>query len=187
MPVLDLAYHHLSPADLEETFQTGTFQYGDGTPSYAISSRLWKQTYCGSIGAEYMHIVDAASSCGCNSGWRARAADRVTRRAETVDPRAPDRSGGSGKVSARALSRHQAVRAGRWESLIPMLHELLQRLGSHGVIESVIGWRTGRLNVLVNVLGKDPADLFDEFDGQRRRCDAARATSSITRAFRPTS
>jgi 2-oxoglutarate dehydrogenase E1 component len=48
-----------------------------------------------------------------------------------------------------------------------MLHELLQRLGSHGVIETVIGMaHRGRLNVLVNVLGKNPWDLFDEFDGK---------------------
>ncbi|GIT39860.1 MAG: hypothetical protein Ct9H300mP8_10560 [Gammaproteobacteria bacterium] len=53
------------------------------------------------------------------------------------------------------------------ESLIPMLHEGLQRCGSHGVVETVIGMaHRGRLNVLVNVLGKQPAELFDEFDGK---------------------
>ena len=53
------------------------------------------------------------------------------------------------------------------ESFIPMLHEMLQRLGSHGVIETVLGMaHRGRLNVLVNILGKDPWDLFDEFDGK---------------------
>jgi 2-oxoglutarate dehydrogenase E1 component len=53
------------------------------------------------------------------------------------------------------------------ESLIPMLHELLQRLGTHGVRESVIAMaHRGRLNVLVNVLGKNPGELFDEFDGR---------------------
>ena len=47
-----------------------------------------------------------------------------------------------------------------------MLHELLQRLGSHGVLESVISMaHRGRLNVLVNILGKNPGDLFDEFEG----------------------
>ena len=48
-----------------------------------------------------------------------------------------------------------------------MLHEMLQRLGSHGVMETVIGMaHRGRLNVLVNILGKDPWDLFNEFDGK---------------------
>ena len=50
-----------------------------------------------------------------------------------------------------------------------MFHELLQRLGDHGVVESVIGMaHRGRLNVLVNILGKNPGDLFDEFDGNVR-------------------
>ena len=54
-----------------------------------------------------------------------------------------------------------------------MLHEMLQRLGSHGVIETVIGMaHRGRLNVLVNILGKDPWDLFDEFDGKMPDVDA---------------
>ena len=48
-----------------------------------------------------------------------------------------------------------------------MLHELLQRLGTHGIRESVIAMaHRGRLNVLVNVLGKNPGELFDEFDGR---------------------
>jgi 2-oxoglutarate dehydrogenase E1 component len=52
------------------------------------------------------------------------------------------------------------------ESLIPMLHEALQRLGSHGVLETVIGMaHRGRLNVLVNILGKNPHQLFEEFEG----------------------
>jgi len=48
-----------------------------------------------------------------------------------------------------------------------MLHEALQRLGSHGVLETVVGMaHRGRLNVLVNILGKNPQQLFDEFDGK---------------------
>ena len=57
-PVLDLAYHHLSPADLEETFQLGTFHFGDGQAKLRELVDALEQTYCGSIGFEYMHIVD---------------------------------------------------------------------------------------------------------------------------------
>ena len=53
------------------------------------------------------------------------------------------------------------------ESLIPMLHEAIQRAGSHGVVEMVIAMaHRGRLNVLVNILGKHPRELFDEFEGK---------------------
>ena len=54
-----VGYHRLSPADLDETFNTGTFHYGDGTAKLRDIETALQQT-CGSIGAEYMHIVDAA-------------------------------------------------------------------------------------------------------------------------------
>ena len=167
MPVLDLAYHHLSPADLDETFQTGSFHYGDGSAKLHELVDALEHTYCGSIGAEYMHIVDAGEQL-----W-------VQQRLET--PRAkPNFSAEEKRVILERLTAAEGLekylhrrypgtkRFGLegGESLIPMLHEMLQRLGSHGVLETVIAMaHRGRLNVLVNVLGKNPAELFSEFDG----------------------
>lgn len=168
MPVLDLAYHQLSPADLEETFQTGTFQYGESRARLRDLVSALDSTYCGSIGAEYMHIVDAGEQL-----W-------VQRRLEMArgNPQfTPDqkRSILERLTAAEGLEKYLQRRypgTKRFgleggESLIPMLHELLQRLGAHGVWESVIAMaHRGRLNVLANVLGKNPSDLFDEFDGR---------------------
>ncbi len=54
------------------------------------------------------------------------------------------------------------------ESLIPMLHELIQHSGEIGAKEVVIGMaHLGCLNVLANILGKNPKDLFDEFEGKK--------------------
>ena len=52
--------------------------------------------------------------------------------------------------------------------LVPMLKELITRAGTHGTKEVVMGMaHRGRLNVLVNVMGKNPSKLFDEFAGKR--------------------
>ena len=67
------------------------------------------------------------------------------------------------------------------------MDELIQQAGVKGVQEIVIGMaHRGRLNVLVNSLGKMPADLFAEFDHTRQGRPARAATSSTTRASAPT-
>jgi len=54
------------------------------------------------------------------------------------------------------------------ESLIPLLDELIQTATAYGIKETVIGMaHRGRLNVLINILGKVPAELFDEFEGKK--------------------
>ncbi|MEM7098322.1 MAG: 2-oxoglutarate dehydrogenase E1 component [Pseudomonadota bacterium] len=168
MPVLDLAYHHLSPADLDETFQTGTFHYGDGTAKLRELVDALEQTYCGSIGAEYMHIIDASEqlwvqqrleSARGRGSFSAEDKYNILERLTAAE--------GLEKYLHRRYPGTKRFGLEGGESLIPMLHELLQRLGGHGVLESVIAMaHRGRLNVLVNVLGKNPTDLFDEFDGR---------------------
>ncbi|MFW6092534.1 MAG: 2-oxoglutarate dehydrogenase E1 component [Pseudomonadota bacterium] len=167
-PILDLAYHHLSPADLDETFHTGTFQYGEGTAKLRDLVDALERTYCGSIGSEYMHIVDAGEQL-----WVQRRLESARGRPSytpeqkrTVLERLTAADGLEKYLHSRYPGTKRFGLEGA-ESFIPMLHEALQRLGSHGVIEAVIGMaHRGRLNVLVNILGKDPWDLFDEFDGK---------------------
>ena len=167
-PVLDLAYHHLSAADLDTVFQTGTFFYGAEKATLRDIVAALEHTYCGSVGAEYMHIVDAAEQL-----W-------VQQRLESV--RCHPEYGDDVKrmilerlTAAEGLERYlQSKFPGTkrfglegGESLIPMLHEAIQRAGSHGIVETVIAMaHRGRLNVLVNILGKHPRELFDEFEGK---------------------
>jgi 2-oxoglutarate dehydrogenase E1 component len=168
MPILELGYHHLSPAHLDETYQTGSFHYGDGSAKLRDLVDALEQTYCGSIGAEYMHIVDAAEQLWVQqrlesgrgrSNFDAAQKHRVLERLVAAE--------GLEKYLHRRYPGTKRFGLEGGESLIPMLHELLQRLGGHGVQESVIAMaHRGRLNVLVNVLGKNPGELFDEFDGR---------------------
>jgi len=167
-PILDLAYHHLTAADLDDTYHTGTFHYGAGAAKLSEIVDALERTYSSAIGFEYMHIVEASEQL-----W-------VQQRIESVRAH-PEFSNAQKLTILERLTAAEGLEKylhGRYpgtkrfgleggESFIPMLHEMLQRLGSHGVIESVLGMaHRGRLNVLVNILGKDPWDLFDEFDGK---------------------
>ena len=169
-PVLDLAYHRLSEADLDTVFQTGSFFFGQPmAPLRDIISAL-EASYCGTVGSEFMHITDEAEKL-----W-------VQQRLESVRAH-PDYSP---EVKRAVLERLTAAEGlekylhNRYpgtkrfgleggESMIPALHDCLQRAGSHGIVETVIAMaHRGRLNVLVNLLGKQPEDLFDEFEGKVR-------------------
>ena len=168
MPVLDLAYHGLSVAELEEIFDTGSLGYHDGKAKLREIVETLEMTYCGSIGAEYMHIVQVDEQI-----W-------VQSRLESVRAKPPLSAAEKRSILERLTAAEglEMYLHGRYpgtkrfglegaESLIPCLHELVQRLGTHDVLETVVGMaHRGRLNVLVNILGKDPWDLFSEFDGK---------------------
>ncbi len=167
-PILNLDYHQLSQANLDETYQTGTFHYGDGNAKLRDLVEALESTYCGSIGAEYMHIVDTREqlwvqqrleSARGKPNFDAAQKRRILERLVAAE--------GLEKYLHRRYPGTKRFGLEGGESLIPMLHELLQRLGTHDVLEGVIAMaHRGRLNVLVNVLGKNPGDLFDEFDGR---------------------
>src|SRR5690606_14451284 len=166
---LDLAFHGLSRADLDVVFQTGSLFIGqEEAPLKDIISAL-ETTYCGTVGAEYMHIVNTAEQ-----RW-------FQQRLESV--RAHPKYGSEVKLhllerltAAEGLEKYLGSRypgVKRFgleggESLIPCLDELIQRAGSYGAKEIVLGMaHRGRLNVLVNTLGKNPKELFDEFEGKK--------------------
>ena len=168
-PELDLAYHGLSPADLDTVFQTGSAHFFDvGTASLRDIVDALERTYCSAIGVEYMHISDAAEQlwvCRRVEAARSNAAlDAAEKR--VVLERLAAAEGLEKYLHAKYPGTKRFSLEGS-DSLIPMLHETLQRTGAHGVVETVIGMaHRGRLNVLVNIFGKHPGDLFDEFEGR---------------------
>jgi 2-oxoglutarate dehydrogenase E1 component len=167
-PDLELAFHGLSEADLETEFETGSFA---GPARMKLRDfRDWlRRTYTGTIGAEFMHISDAAQRrwfyerleraggrFGFDPGERRRILDRLTA-AEGLERYLHTKYVGQKRFSLEG-----------GDSLIPLLDELVRQAGAHGVRELVIGMaHRGRLNVLVNVLGKPPHELFAEFEGRK--------------------
>jgi 2-oxoglutarate dehydrogenase E1 component len=168
VPDLDLAFHQLSAADLDTVFQTGSMYIGKADATLGEIVEALERTYCHTIGAEFMHIVDTEQR-----HW-------IMQRMESVRS-APNYSVDIRKQLLRRLIKAEGLEKSLGskypgtkrfgleggESLIPMLSEMVQRSGSYGAKEIVIGMaHRGRLNVLVNIFGKNPSDLFAEFEGR---------------------
>ena len=166
IPEMTLAGHELGDADLDTVFKTGSLFGVDEVPLREIVRRLQK-TYCGTVGLEYMHIEDltqkrwiqgeietSLSTPNFREGRRNRILDRVIA-AEILEKFLHTRYIGQKRFSLEG-----------GESLIPILDRVVQQAGVNNTHEVVIGMaHRGRLNVLTNIFGKMPSDLFDEFEG----------------------
>ncbi|MCI0668065.1 MAG: thiamine pyrophosphate-dependent enzyme, partial [Methylococcaceae bacterium] len=176
VPDLDPTYYGLSDLDMNTVFDTGTLYGDEKLPLQQILSRL-KETYCGNIGSEYAHIVDI----GINS-WIAyrlessRGKINLSPERKKKILRLLTAAEGIEKYLHRKYVGQKRFSLEGSESLIPLLDELIQTAGSYGSKEVVIGMaHRGRLNVLVNVLGKSPSILFDEFEGSYSTLKQAKA------------
>ena len=167
IPELEPAFYDLSEADMDMAFSaTNTyFSTAENMTLREIVQAL-RETYCGSIGTEYMHITEPIEK----RWWQERLESIRAKPNFTVDAKKHilDRL-----TAAEGLERYlhtKYVGQKRFsleggESFIASMDELVQRAGTKGVQEIVIGMaHRGRLNVLVNTLGKMPKDLFAEFD-----------------------
>jgi 2-oxoglutarate dehydrogenase E1 component len=164
---MDPAYYGLSVPDLDTLFDTGAlFGQVDRLPLRDIIENL-KVLYGGSIGYEYMHIVDTQIRRWLIS----RIESSKNKLVLTAEKKRGVLKLLTAAESIESYLHHRFVGQKRFpleggESLIVILDELIQNSGSNGVKEIVIGMaHRGRLNVLVNILGKSPASLFDEFEG----------------------
>jgi 2-oxoglutarate dehydrogenase E1 component len=168
VPDLDLHYHMLSAADLDTVFQTGSLFIGKDQASLQEIVDALAQTYCSSVGAEFMHIIATEER-----QWIQQRMESVRSKphyGEEVRLHLLERltaAEGLGKVLASKYPGVKSFGLEGGESLIPMMDAMIQRIGSYKAKEIVISMaHRGRLNVLVNVLGKNPADLFAEFEGR---------------------
>ncbi len=164
---LDPAFYGLSDADMETVFGTGSL-IGPREMKLKDILQMLRDTYCRTIGAEYMYITDVPqkrwvqerietirATPGYDAAYKKHILERITA-AETLERHLHTKYVGQTRFSLEG-----------GDSLIPMLDNLLQRAGAAGVQELVIGMaHRGRLNVLVNTLGKMPKDLFSEFEGK---------------------
>ncbi len=166
IPDLDPAFYGFTDADQETVFDTSNTFFGKNSMPLRELLNALRETYCGSIGAECNYMTDQAQK----RWWQQKL--------ESVRSK-PSFDGDKKKhilgrlTAAEGLERFlhtKYVGQKRFsleggESFIAAMDQLIQQAGSLGVQEIVIGMaHRGRLNVLVNTLGKMPADLFAEFD-----------------------
>ncbi|NOT84148.1 MAG: 2-oxoglutarate dehydrogenase E1 component [Methylococcaceae bacterium] len=163
---LEPSYYGLSEPDMDTLFYTDLL-YGVNKRTLRDIIATLQQIYCGSIGCEFMHIVNTEIR-----RWFLNRLENehITHHFDADSQRALLKQ----LTAAEGIERylHQRfVGQKRFslegaEALIPILNNLIQRGGEKQVKEMVIGMaHRGRLNVLVNILGKSPSILFDEFQG----------------------
>jgi 2-oxoglutarate dehydrogenase E1 component len=166
-PDLELPFHGLGERDLDTEFSTSSRSAPARLKLREIVALL-KSTYAGTVGAEFMHISDsdqrrwvherlewAGGKYAFSAEERLHLLDRLTA-AEGLERFLHTKYVGQKRFSLEG-----------GDALIPLLDELVRRAGSNGVREIVVGMaHRGRLNVLVNTLGKAPKDVFAEFEGK---------------------
>ena len=166
IPDLDPAFYGFGDADQETVFDTSNTFFGKNSMSLRELLNALRETYCGTLGAEFMYATDqdekrwwqqkleaVRSKPNFNADKKKHILGRLTA-AEGLERFLHTKYVGQKRFSLEG-----------GESFIAAMDELIQAAGSQGVQEIVIGMaHRGRLNVLVNTMGKQPKDLFAEFD-----------------------
>lgn len=165
---LELSHHNLTEEDFKTVFNVGSYAIGKETMPLGELFKSLNRTYCGSIGTEYMHITDTDQKRWLQDRIESVQAKPEISREEKISIL-------KGLVAADGMEKYLGSKfpgAKRFsleggDSLVPMLKGLINHAGSYGAKEVVIGMaHRGRINTLVNVLGKNPSVLFDEFSGK---------------------
>jgi 2-oxoglutarate dehydrogenase E1 component len=167
---LEPSFYGFTEADLSTSFRTGSFDMGVEEATLREILEALRLRYCGQIGAEYMYMSDVQQKRWIQARYeppraQPRYTDEERKRllasitaAETLERYLHTRFVGQKRFSLEG-----------GESMILAMDQLVRIAGVLGVKEIVIGMaHRGRLNVLVNTLGKQPAMLFDEFEGKKK-------------------
>ncbi len=166
--VLKLDYLGLTDADMDTEFHTGGLaSTGNERMKLRDIIKLLKTIYCGEVGTEFAHISRARERLWLRKRFEHGAVTELLSNEERLWllEQLTSAEGIERYLHTRYVGQKRFSLEGG-ESLIPMLDDLIQQGGASGIREIVIGMaHRGRVNVLVNVLGKSPEELFEEFEG----------------------
>jgi 2-oxoglutarate dehydrogenase E1 component len=168
IPELEPSFYGFTDADMDIVFNISNTYFGSDTASLRDLLNALRDTYCRSIGAEFMYITDPAQKRWLQERLESsRASASFTREQKThILDRLTAAEGLERYLHTKYVGQKRFSLEGS-ESFIASLDETIQRAGNQGIQEIVIGMaHRGRLNVLVNILGKMPQELFAEFEGK---------------------
>jgi 2-oxoglutarate dehydrogenase E1 component len=168
IPELEPAFYGFSDADMDIVFNISNTYFGGDTATLRDLLQALRDTYCRSIGAEFQYMTDPAQKRWMQERLESsRATGNFTREQKVhILDRLTAAEGLERYLHTKYVGQKRFSLEGG-ESFIASLDETIQRAGSNGIQEIVIGMaHRGRLNVLVNILGKMPHDLFAEFEGK---------------------
>lgn len=165
-PELDLEYYGLTLWDLDREF------YCEGLGGFKTAKlrdiiKLLRDTYCGKIGAEYMHLLDLDER-----KWLRKKMESTT---NTPDLSKDDKESILHKLNqAMAFEQflhkkyvgHKRFSLEGAETLIPLIHFLMEKAGENDIEKFFLGMaHRGRLNILVNIMNKPYRKVFADFEG----------------------
>ncbi|MDO9216866.1 MAG: 2-oxoglutarate dehydrogenase E1 component, partial [Lacisediminimonas sp.] len=168
LPELEPSFYGFTDADMDIVFNISNTYFGAETATLRDLLNALRDTYCRSIGAEFMYVTDPTQkrwllerleSSRTTPKFSAEKKKHILERLTAAE-------GLERYLHTKYVGQKRFSLEGG-ESFIASLDETIQRAGERGVQEIVIGMaHRGRLNVLVNTLGKMPQELFAEFEGR---------------------
>ena len=168
IPELEPSFYGFSDADMDVVFNISNTYFGTETATLRDLTGALRDTYCRSIGAEFMYVTEPTQKRWLQERLEStRTTPRFdAEKKKHILERLTAAEGLERYLHTKYVGQKRFSLEGG-ESFIASLDETIQRAGERGVQEIVIGMaHRGRLNVLVNILGKMPQDLFAEFEGR---------------------
>ncbi len=177
---LDIGFHGLSTSDLSKIFNTDSLKIGKKSATLSEIIKALETIYCGTLGIEYNYI----SSLSERTWFQKRLEPNLGKLNFNSDEqkyilKRLSSAEGLAKFLASRYPGMKRFGIDGAESLIPMVDSLIQNCGIFGAEQICFGMaHRGRLNLLVNILGKSPQELFTEFEedfelegASSRRCE----------------
>ncbi|TKR54098.1 2-oxoglutarate dehydrogenase E1 component [Allopusillimonas ginsengisoli] len=169
IPELDPAFYGLTAADLDQVYSaTNTYFTKADTMTMRDMLKALRDTYCGNIGAEFMYMSDPTAKRWIQErlestlGVPSLTADEKRHVLQQIT----EAEGLERFLHTKYVGQKRFSLEGG-ESFIASMDEVVNHAGENGVQEIIVGMaHRGRLNMLVNIMGKMPGDLFAEFEGK---------------------